>query len=156
MRHDIRLLWATGLFAAIAGVVVGVLVVRAAGGPKTGPRAEPMEVGTPESLRAAIRSHGPVLFPDLAGGDDAFYVVEIEGDLAAVRAFVGDGTGCPVVWDRRQRRLEDCRAAAVDPSGLDRFELTDPTPPGEAVVVDPRHLVRAGGAHDPPPDATRG
>lgn len=156
MRYDMKLLWATGLFAAVAGVFVGVLVVRAAGGPKTGPRAEPMEVGTAESLRAAIRSQGPVLFPDLAGGGDAFYVIEIEGRLAAVRAFVGNGTACPVVWDRKERRLEDCRAAAVDPSRLDRFELTGTAQDGEAVVVDPRHLSRAGGEHDQLPDTTSG
>lgn len=145
MRHDMKLLWATGLFAAIAGVLVGVLVVRAAGGPKTGPIAEPMEVGTEANLRTAIRSHGPVLFPDLAGGDQAFYVLDIEGELRAVRAFTRPGTGCPVVWRPREQHLEDCEGAQVDPSRLDQFELTAPQRPGEAVLVDPRHLIRAGG-----------
>lgn len=141
MRRDVRLLIATGIAAIGAGLVVAALVIRAAGGPKVVSEAEPVEVGIASNLERQIREGGPVLFPDLARGDRAFYVTLVDGKLAALHAYApGQGTTCSVEWDRKALRFEDCEARPVDPHALGRLALTTEGGSNDPVVVDPRLL----------------
>lgn len=145
MRRDVRLLITTGIAAVGAGLVVAILVISAAGGPKTAQETEPVEVGTVANLERQIREGGPVLFPDLARGDRAFYVTLVDGKLAALHAYApGQGTTCSVEWNRKERRFEDCKARPVDPHTLGRLALTTEGGSNDPVVVDPRLLSPAG------------
>lgn len=154
MRRDIRLLVVTGLVAVGAGLSVAILVINAAGGPKTSSDREPVTVGKVSSLRTHIRSNGPACFPDLAEGDRPFCVTLVddppsEDRFAAFHLLLlrstggnagedGDTERCFAKWDRKQRHFEDCRGKAIDPQIMREFPLSTDGGDNDPVLVDVR------------------
>jgi len=137
-----RVLLAT---AAVAlGLAAGFVIVLVARGGHGGGTAayEPFFAGQSDRIIQAIRSGGPVFYPDPGKGDRAFYL-DLDGDqIVALHVVPPGGTAaCLVQWDRAQKRYEDCHRAPVDRSTLERFAvLTKRIGNKDSVFVDLRTI----------------
>lgn len=145
-----RMLLATGAAAAVALVGAALTVVWVSGDP---PEREyrPFRAGDGTRLAEVIREDGPVFFPDLADGDKAFHLALVDGEFAALRAVPpGRPASCPVRWDERAERFEDCDGRVWEPAELERYPVTvgaeERDPEDDDVLVDLREPL-------PPPAA---
>jgi hypothetical protein len=141
-RIDSRLL--VGLAAIVSGVALGVLVISMVGGDSGSRPAtyEPFLAGSRERITKSIGEDGPIFFPDPRGGNRAFYLDSKDGKIVALHVVPPAGdAACPVQWDRKAKRYEDCRDTRVDPATLRRFPVIDGTQSRpDAVYVDLRTL----------------
>jgi hypothetical protein len=147
-RRQTRILVAVA--AAVAGVVLGLVVVGlAARGGRPAPY-QPFRAGLEERLTATIRQDGPVFFPDPRQGSRGFYLDLEYGQIVALHVVApGRKADCPVQWDGEAKRYVDCGGEAVLPLFLRRFPVeTRPRGDEEVVFVDLRELL-------PPPGFAR-
>jgi hypothetical protein len=149
----------TRTIVATAGVVVGlavgivvVAIVNAGGDGGGGEPApyQPFFVGTSDRIEKRIKADGPECYQDPREGLGSF-CLDLDGNEFIALHVVPPGgtTECLVQWDRKERRYEDCRGAAVDRTTLARFpvltreinekisvfvDVRTPTPPSTAAA----------------------
>ena len=133
------------LTAGLAGgLIIGLLVIATVGGTRRAPTYRPFFAGMKDHRVENIREGGPVLIPDPTGGQRTFYL-DLEGDeiIALHVVLPGGSARCPVQFDRRQQRYEDCDGAPVARGTLPRFQVITRADDdeGEAIFVDLRELM---------------
>lgn len=139
------------LTGALSGLVLGLVIVSVAtgGGVQKKPaRYAPFPAGSAARIERSIERGGPIFYPDPSEGTDAFYLDLEAGKIVALAVVLPGGRPeCPVVWDRRQRRYEDCENAEVAREELQRFRtVIQGTGDGRRVFVDIRTVVPAPAA----------
>jgi hypothetical protein len=128
---------------AVAGLIIGLLVVATVGGERRPATYQPFFAGMKADRTSDIREGGPVLIPDPSGGERTFYL-DLEGDeIVALHVIPPGGSArCPVQYDHAQRRYEDCDGGPVGRESLARFKVIDRVDDEEvAVFVDLREVV---------------
>lgn len=130
--------------AVIGGLIIGLLVVATLTGSRQPATYRPFFAGMKDNRAADIREGGPVLIPDPKGGDRTFYL-DVEGsEIVALHVVPPGGSArCPVQFDHRQERYEDCRGAPVARETLSRFKVITRVNDDdeEAIFVDVREVV---------------
>lgn len=111
----------------LSGLVLGLVVVSVAtgGGVEKKPASyAPFPAGPAERVERSVERGGPIFYSDPKSGTDAFYLDVVDGRIVALSVVPpGGDPACPVAWDRRQQRYEDCEAAPVDVAALDRYRV---------------------------------
>jgi hypothetical protein len=129
--------------AVVGGLIIGLLVVATLAGSRQPATYRPFFAGMKDDRAADIRQEGPVLIPDPKGGQRTFYL-DLEGnEIVALHVVPPGGSArCPVQFDHRQRRYEDCEARPVARETLARFKVITRVNDDEvAIFVDVRELV---------------
>jgi len=136
--------------AVLSGLAVGIIVVAASGGDKRPTEYRPFEAGFAVRQIERIEQGGPIFYPALDEGPNAFYLDLENEDLVAVH-FVppGGSTDCVVKYDYDDdRRYEDCRGRELDRADLARFPVTLEGQ-DDRILVDLRRLLTPGRAGSP-------
>lgn len=131
--------------AVLSGLIVGIIVISASGGDKRPVRYQPFKAGFAVRIIERIDADGPIFYPALDEGPNAFYLDLENEDLIAVH-FVppGGSVDCIVKYDYTDdRRYEDCEGRPVDRDTLRRFPVSLKGR-DDVVFVDLRRFVPAG------------
>jgi hypothetical protein len=129
-----------------SGIIIGLVVISAvtSNGVKKEPAAyQPFPAGPADRIVRNIERGGPIFYSDPKGGTKAFYLDLVDGDIAAIAVVPPGGSAeCPVEWNRRAERYQDCDGDQVDPESLNQFRIRTRGPEDdESVFVDIRSLV---------------
>jgi len=134
-----RMLILVAAAAVAAGIFVGVAILLASGRPAVRPgRYEPFVAGNAATLGQMVATEQPIFYADPTGGTRGFAVALEDGDFVALHVVPpGGSAACPIDWDLRDKRFEDCRDTPFASEQLRRFktEVTD-----GVVIVDLRAI----------------
>ena len=142
-RSDRQLLVITGVFVAVAGVMVaGVLWFATSRDAASGP-AGPLNVGPRSTLVTQIREHdGPLYLASPFEDVDGFWLDLEDGNLVALVLDTPGPGHCTAKWKQSRNAYIDCHDNALFSVQLDRYAIRFGAKDSEragSVIVDLRN-----------------
>ena len=143
-RGDTRILIVATVAVVVAGLVIAAAILLVTSRAKTPAVTGPIPFGYAKSLKAKVKTGGPVAYAGTTG-DTGFWLAIERGDLVALKIRRPGTAGCNVRWAGSVDSFLDCNGKRVRTDQLARYPTEIPTRGGDKgiLLVDLRHTIPA-------------